>query len=253
MGLFSNLSTEGMETQEERVGGFSVFDSDIYEATIKVAYIGSSSSSPAKSFSLIADIDGKEYREDLWVMDSQGRNWYERKDRPGVKILSTGFTLANAIAMLVTGKPLQQLQEQEKQVNIYDKDEKKEVPKAVPVFMELKDKKIYLAIQKQTEQKQKKEGNTYVDVPGETRDVNELMHVFHHPGKFTLQEAQNAVKAGKPAMEAEPVFFDSWLNAHKGKTRDKTKSKSGGQDGTAGSPPKPSEGAATSATPSLFG
>ena len=40
--LFGNLTTDGLEEAEDRIGGFQPLDTDIYIGTIKTAYAGQS-------------------------------------------------------------------------------------------------------------------------------------------------------------------------------------------------------------------
>ena len=55
--VFSNLTGNGLEESQDRLGGFSLLDTDIYVGTIKMAY-GGSSASGALNVTLVFDFDG---------------------------------------------------------------------------------------------------------------------------------------------------------------------------------------------------
>ena len=60
--IFGNLTTEGLEESQDRLGGFRVLDTDAYTGVIKAAYAGKSPHSKAQSISVILDLPGGGYR-----------------------------------------------------------------------------------------------------------------------------------------------------------------------------------------------
>lgn len=229
MGMFGGLTQDGLEKTEDRLGGYAPKETDAYESTIKVAY-GTTAQSGAKAVTIVAELpDKSEYRETIYVTNKKGENFFLNKDDQTKKVALPGYTTINDICLVTTDKPLEELAEEEKVVNIYDKDAGREIPKSVPVLIELTGKKVILGISKALENKSVKQGDAYV-ATADTREVNTISKVFHHPSKFTVVEAREGLK--------EAVFHDSWLQRNKGKTQDKRSIK----DGAAPAAGRPSSG-----------
>lgn len=250
MSLFKNLKSEGLEESKDVLGGGGFTrETDIYNFKIKVAYAGASDKG-AQFIQLVLD-DGKEYRETVYITNKKGENFYMAKDKDGKesgkKAPLPGFTLIDDICQIVASKPLCEMDTEEKVVQVYDFDAKKDLPKAVQVLTDLTGGSISLAIQKSIEDKKKKEGNDYVPT-GETRDVNNAEKAFDTESKYTVNEARQELEA--------PVFWDAWLEKNKGKTKDKT-DKSGGKQGAPGAAGAPKGSAPVNgeapARKSLFG
>lgn len=255
MGLFGNLTDDGLEQKEDRVGGSSYSrETDVYELEIKVAYAGKSSGGAQFVAMILSDNDGKEYRETFYVTGKNGQNYYMAKDKDGKetgkKRALAGFDHVNDICLVTTDKPLSAQDTEEKTVKVYDADAKQELPKSVPVLVDLLGKKVYLAIYKRLENKSQKDSSGNYVAIAETRDVNTTEKVFHFPTKMTVKEATDGAEA--------PTFFDSWVEAHKGKVMDRRTIKDGeaGQAGrpgrSAGAPPT-SGGSSGNERKSLFG
>lgn len=237
MGLFGNLGTEGLEQKEDRIGGGSwVRETDVYDMEIKVAYAGQSQKGARfVDFTFINNGkggDGKEYRETFYVTNQKGENWFPAKDKDGKptgkKCALPGFEHVNDICLVTCDKELSQMDDEEKTVNVWDSEAKRQLPKSVPVLVELTGKRVYLAIQKTLKNKTQNVNGTYEPI-ADTRDVNTVEKVAHHPTKMTVLEAQE----GK-----DPAFIDAWIEANKGKTKDKRtiKDGEGGQSGRPGRP-----------------
>ena len=215
--MFGNLTTNGLEKTEDRLGGFSVFDSDAYDAKIKVAY-GGQADSGAKFVQLVADINGREYRETIYVTNRAGENFFLNKQDNTKKVPLPGFTIIDHICLATTGKSLAEQPIEDKVVQIYDYDAKKELPKSVPVLTELTGQNVTLGILKNLENKSEKRGNEYV-ATAETRDTNNIDKVFDTNSKMTVTEALN--------NETEAKFYAAWVQKNKGQTRDKREIKDG--------------------------
>jgi hypothetical protein len=246
--LFGNLTNNGLEESQDRLGGFRVRDTDAYTGTIKVAYAGVSSRSKAQSVSIILELEaGGEYRETFWVTNGEGNNYYLDKNDKSKKNPLPGFTIVDDICMVTTEKPLSQQTAEDKVINVYDPDQKKELPKSVPMLVDLLGKKVTLGIVKELKNKQVKDANDkYVDT-ADTREENTTDKVFHYPSNLTMVEARRGVTNAQ--------FYGSWVEANRGKARDKRSIKDGAQNGQAGRPgaggPPKANGAAKPAT-SLF-
>lgn len=225
MSIFGGMTTEGLEDSQDRVGGFSPFDTDAYDVKIKVAYAGQSTAG-AKSITFVFDAGGREYRETIYYTNRKGENFFLNKDDSTKKVPLPGFTTVNDICLVTTEKPLAEQATEEKVVKVWDTDAKAEVPKSVPVLVDLIDKELTLGIVKQLENKTEKQGHEYVPI-AETRETNIIDKVFHGPTKGTVVEARNEQEAG--------TFFKTWVDRNKGNTRDRRSIKDG-QAGTAGRP-----------------
>lgn len=267
MGLFSNLTTDGVEETEERVGGGSfVRESGIYTMNIKLAYAGASDGG-AQNITFVFD-DGKEFRTTVYYTDRNGNNFYHPK-KPNSqerdttkKVFLPGFETVNDICILATDKGLKEQNTEEKVVNLWDKDAKRELPKSVHVLVDLLGKSIDLAILKTLENKTEQQGTDWVAI-ADTVERNELVKAFHSEFKVTVKEAGRAtggIVNGEPVdKDGNPVrgFYDKWLEQNQGKVKDKTdKSLSGNQSGRPGaSRPQQSNANAGGGAPrkSLFG
>ena len=243
MSLFGNLTTDGLEEAQDRLGGFSVRESDAYTGTIKAMYAGKSTSSNAQSITLIMDMEaGGEYRETYWITNGKDENFYLDKQDQNKKHPLPGFTIIDDICMMTTNKPLSAQQTADKIVNVYDPNVKQEVPTSVPMLIEVLGKKVTLGLIKEIKNKQKKDANgNYVDTE-ETREENVTDKVFHHPSNLTLVEAKRQVQT--------PAFYQQWIEKNRGKDKDR-RSKGNGNAGAPGKPPVAGQAAAKTA--SLFG
>lgn len=239
--MFGKLTTDNLEKAEDRLGGgYSPRETDIYTFKINAAYAGQSSGG-AMSVSLICQDDIGEFRETLYITNKSGENFFTKD---GKKIPLPGFTIINDLCLIVTGEPLANQEPEDKVINVYDFDAGKEVPTSVPMIMPLIGAEVSLAIQKVIEDKNVKNANGEYVPSGETREVNNIVKVFHTETKMTVAEALDGADEAK--------FWDLWLEKNKGKTYNKA-SKSAPQGGK----PVPTRGAAPAgggaARPSIFG
>lgn len=253
MSMFGDMTRESHEAAEDRLGGFQVYDTDIYSGTIKLAY-ASQAPSGARCINFEFDFGGKTYKETVYYTNKKGENFFLNKDDKTKKVSLPGFTLVDDICLLTTETPLSGQATEEKVVNVYDRDAKKELPKSVPMLMDLLGKPISLGIVRATVNKTEKNSNgDYVPVAsGETRDENNIDKAYHTETQLTVVEAQRELTKGE--------FWGKWVEANKGKTRDKTV-KNLNTSGNAGRPGNgPPQSSANSNTPgaaparkSLFG
>ena len=245
MSLFKNMtSTQDMEKSEDRLGGFSPLNSDIYIATVKNFFAGESKGG-AMSLTLIADVGGgKEYRETVYITNKQKENYFIQKGS-GKKSPLPGFTVANDICLIATGKELNELETEEKIVKVWDPETKTEQPKSVPVVTEVIGQKVALGILRQLENKNEKGSDGEYHPTPETRESNIIDKVFHPEAKMTVAEARD----GKKTSE----FWDAWLKKNQGQTRDRRELKDDGKVGGKSSPPTGGKGEQAAPRKSLFG
>jgi hypothetical protein len=223
--IFSGLTTEGLEETEDRLGGYTVYPSAIYNAVIKMAYAGKATSG-AHFVAFEFDLGGGQtYRETCYFTNKKGENFWINEAKKKVPL--PGFTMIDDICLLTTEQPLASQNTEDKMVKVYDSEAKKEVPKSVPVLMDLIGKPISLGILKQLESKNAKNAAGEYVATGETRDTNIIDKAFHTDTKLTVVEA----RAGKDAGE----FWDKWLEKNKDVVRDR-RAKTGGASGGAGRP-----------------
>lgn len=240
----SNIKTEGLENQGDRLGGFSVLESDVYDGRIKLAYAGESKGG-AKSMTFHFELDGgREYRETVYVTSGREKGQKNYYEKDGKQYPMPGFTVANDIALCATGKGLLEQTFEEKVVKLYDRDAGGEVPTKVQAATSLIGQPITLAIMKEKHDKTTEVNGQYVPT-GEFVDKNSIDKAFHTETGLTVSEAT----ANKPAE-----FKVKWAEKNRGQVRDKSK----GAPGTAGAPgqaarPAPTAGAAPAQTKNLFG
>jgi hypothetical protein len=246
MGIFGNLTNEGLEDAQDRLGGFAPLDTDAYDTKIKLAY-AMQSQGGAHGVVLIGDVGGREYRETLWVTNRKGENFFLNRDDKTKKVPLPGFTVVDDICLATTEKPLAEQETEEKVVNIWDADAKKELPKSVPVLTGLIGQTVTLGIVNQLVNKNEKDGAGEYQPTAETRNENVIEKVFHTPTKMTMVEARNG--------KTEGAFFQTWVDRNKGQVRDRRTIKDGSDAGSSGRPGGAPQSGAGAGAPkkSLFG
>ena len=239
---FGNLGTDGLEQARDSLGGGGAIDSDSYTGTIKLAFAGASSGG-ARFLAVHIDLNGREYRETLYVTNKQGQNFYEKG---GKKIPLPGFTVANDLALLAIGYPLSAQTIEEKVVSLYNFEERKEIPTKVQAVTSLMGKEITVGVLKSIIDKTKKNEQTGAyDPTGETREENNIDKVFHAESKKTVSEFTSGAESAE--------FHDKWVEKNKGQVRNKATGATGktGLPGQAAA--APAAGGGKPAGKSLFG
>ena len=241
---FGNLGTDGLEEARDTLGGGGAIDSDSYTGVIKLAYAGASSGG-ARFLAVHVDVNGREYRETLYVTNKQGQNYYEKG---GKRIPLPGFTVANDLALLSTGHPLSAQDVEEKIAQLYNFEERKEIPTKVQAVTSMMGKSITIGVLKSIVDKTKKNEQTGAyDPTGETREENNIDKVFHAETKKTVSEFTGGVANGE--------FHDKWVEKNKGQVRNKATGatgKSGLPGGQGGAAPA-AGGGKPAGSKSLFG
>ena len=246
MSIFANLSNDGLEKTEDRLGGFAVYATDSYDAIIKMAYADKADSGAMCVAFTFAMPGGKEYNETIYITNKQGENFFLNKDDKTKKVPLPGFTTVDDICLCATEKPLSEQPTEERQVKIYDKTEKKEIPKARQVLVDLLNQPVTLGIQNILENKTVKNETTgNYDATAEERNINTIAKVFHTETKLTMVE----VREGQ-----DPTFHSKWVEKNKDKVMDRrTYGKNGGKSGTPGKAAPQAGSAPAAPTKSLFG
>lgn len=244
--MFDNLNTEGLEGPTDRLGGFSLLETNAYDGVIKLAYVTTSASSKAQCVNLVVDYNGHEMRDRFWVTNRNGEPSYEGKgNNKGKKFMLPGFESANDACLMATGMGLADQTIEDKTISLWDSDAKKELDKVVPVITSILGKPITGAVERQTINKQENTGSEWVDTNDKV-DINETVKFFRTETKMTTAETLR-----KEPIADEDLFYTKWLDKNKGKTRNKFKEVAGGASaapgGGTGSP-----GAAGQKSASLF-
>ena len=214
MSMFSDIQTPQNVVEEKDVlgGGFKPLDTDVYLATIKHAY-GSTAQSGAKAVNFEFELeDGRKYRETLYVTSREGKPTYT--NQKGEVNYLPSYSIVDGIALFTTQKPLNEQATEPRTINLYDFNAKKELPKEVPMLMDMVGKQVKLAISLNLVDKTTKNDNTGKYEPtGETKEENSITKVFHPVSNKTVPE----VKASQEAS-----FHDAWLAKNKGQVFDRT-------------------------------
>lgn len=242
---FGNLKSDGLEESQDRLGGFQARESGVYDFKIKAFYAGQADSG-AKNVSVILEDSKGEYRETIYVTNKAGENWFINKDDKTKKVPLPGFTTIEDICLCTVGKPLAEVEWEEKVIKLYDYDQKKEVPTSVLMAVEMLGADITVGLIQTLKNKGAKQADgSYADTAEERTEVN-IAKVFEFNTKLTVAEARNS--------QTEAEFYGKWAEKNKGVVVDKRTIKDG-QGGKA--VPKPQAGGAAAAAgapkKSLFG
>ena len=232
--IFAKAKPAAEKVEDDYVGGGGALVTDIYPATIKYAYIGKAAHSDARSLVLSLKIGNSEVQRTIWMTDKHGNVTYDDKKTKEKKNLP-GFNQVNSLCMLIASKEVGNMDVEEKTLNLYDFDSKKEIPQAVDCFVDLHGQSIQVAIQQQIVDKTTKNESTGDYEPtGETRVVNEFIKFFPEDRLVTISEVAHFVKSlggdfdevlkdgdlGKAIskMENDGDYATTWLEKNRGET-----------------------------------
>lgn len=238
MSLLKNLETKAnVEGEKDVLGGGGVLDTNVYPMKVKVAYF-TSAASGAVAINLQGDVDGKEIRQQFWVLSGNDKGNKNTYTKDGKEYYLPSFLTANSLALLTVGKELSQLDVEKKVIKLYDFEAKEERPTEVDVLVELTGQLIQAGIQKQTVDKNEKGDDGKYYPTGETREINEVVKFFRYDDGLTVPEIEKGVTEAK--------FKDDWVGKWAGKVINKAK---GNKDGAKSGLPS---GGAKTGTSSLF-
>lgn len=233
------------EVEEDFLSGGGILDTDIYPATVKYAFIGKAANSDARNLTLCLKINKLEVTRQIWMTNKKGDVTYKDKKTGEEKNLP-GYNQVNALCMLLCSKEVGDMDVEEKTLNLYDFDAKKEVPQSVDCFVDLHGENLQVAIQRQTVDKtEKNESTGDYDPTGETRDQNEFIKFFPEDRLVTISEVAHFVKSlggdfeevmsdgdlGKAInkMKDDGDYATKWLDKNRGETYDKSTGKKEGK------------------------
>lgn len=214
MNMLANLKTDdAIEDEKDVLGGSRTRESGLYPMTVSMAYL-SQSAGGATSLNLTLKDDAGEIRQTLWMTSGKakgGLNYYT--DKNGEKKYLPGFVHANSLCLLAVGKEISALDTEDKVLNIYSPEAKKEMPTKVPVLMDLLNQEILVGLIKQVVDKSAKDAAGNYQPTGETREENEIDKLFRARDRMTTAEIR--------AQAGEAAFADSWETKWKGQTKNK--------------------------------
>ena len=238
MSLLKNLETKAnVEGEKDVLGGGGVLDTNVYPMKVKVAYF-TTAASGAVAINLQGDVDGKEVRQQFWVLSGNDKGNKNTYTKDGKEYYLPSFLTANSLALLTVGKELSQLDVEKKVIKLYDFEAKEERPTEVDVLVELTGQLIQAGIQKQTVDKNEKGDDGKYYPTGETREINEVVKFFRYDDGLTVPEIEKGVTEAK--------FKDDWVAKWAGKVINKAK---GNKDGAKSGLPS---GGTKTGTSSLF-
>lgn len=210
-------------------GGFKNLTSDVYQFEILLAYFSKSSGgAKAVNLELKNVATGNKHRFTTYVSNKQGSIKYKDKQTGELKYLP-GFQSMDSLCLLAAGKPLVTIQDlaETKTINLYNYDQKREVPTDVPMLMPLIGKVIKAGVLEVIENKNAKNQSTGQYEPtNEKRTSNELDKFFRDRDDMTVGEIIS--------KKTEAVFIKEWKEKWQGKPNDKFKAVT--QSGTSGVP-----------------
>ncbi|AMD43399.1 hypothetical protein ZC03_012 [Pseudomonas phage ZC03] len=215
MSLLKKLNTGGKDVEQAKDtlgGGSFIRESNIYIAEIVVAYLTESQNgATAVNFEFKME-DGNNYRETIYVSNRDGETFYSKD---GKKYPLPGFTTVDNICMITTEKGLAEQETEDKTLMLWDFESGKEIPREVPVLVELTGQSVALGILHVKENKTAKNESTGKYEPiNEARELNTISAVFHPEAKVTVNEAMEG---------RDPAFWDAWLKRNEGRLVDKYK------------------------------
>jgi hypothetical protein len=234
--LFAGLTSKGLEEAEDRLGGGRhIFDTNVYEnVDVKLAYAGASPSG-ARYVSLVLLIEGNEYEETIYITNSKGENFFERD---GKKQQMPGFVTVNELCLTATGSELEDQETEERQIEVWSYEEKKNVRQARAVLTDLTGATVSIALRKATEPKTKKtdrvkDGKPVYEDTAEDRTINEIVKCFHPETRASVSEIKRAQKDDKPI---EAKFINEWAEKYRGTVYNKRKGGAASKGSTEGAP-----------------
>ena len=211
---------KNVETQSiENVGGSFAWESGVYDAVIKMAYLNQSAKE-AVSLNIILEKNSgnfSELRESFWVRSGKEKGNKVTYTKDGKEYPLPGYSIANSLCVAVTGDRLPKCMDsaEKKTIKIWNPDQQKEMPTERPVITSLIGKTVKVAVHQVVEDKQaKNEKGEYVST-GASRTVNQCKFFGNAEGK-TAEE----ISEDKPAEK-----FDKWAKKNTGTVVDKSTSK----------------------------
>lgn len=214
MSLLSTLNTSNdVQEDTDTLGGSGPWPTDLYKLNVSMAYLIESTSGAIGVVLHMKNESGQELRETVYISSGTAKGkktYYETQD--GTRKNLPGYSLIRSLTRMTLDQEPLAVTTEAKIVNVYDFDAKKEVPKEVPVMVDLLGKEITAAVVHKISDKTAKNAQGAYAPTGEVREHNELTKFFHLPSGLTLTEAMGGETEGK--------FIHSWKEKNQGQVID---------------------------------
>lgn len=220
--MFKDLESklEGVEEQQDRLGGQYTLESGVYDGTMKLAYITDSSRSKSKCLTTVIDVNGFELTTRTWFLNGEGEPTYSRN---GKTAMLPGYELINDMHLVTTGVAISEATVEDKTIKVWDSDAQGEIDKNLPVVTSMLGKPITIAVLKVIENKTAKNESTgEYENTAEKRTVNEIDKVFHTESRKTVVELMKKVD-----LPLDKLFITKWGDKNSGEERDRFKQPAG--------------------------
>ena len=216
MGLFSNVkSSTKTEKVTDRVGGFVIHETGVYEATLRRMY---ASKADSGSLGVTLELDlftdpnsDKTTRmtKTIYVTNSEGENFFiSQKDNK--QYMNSGWLMIDAIANFATDGEAGLAELETEEVFIKRTVDGQETTVTVEGYPEVADLSLNIGLMKVNKPVSKKVDGKWVDTE-EMRDENEIERIFNEEGFTFLEWEANQLDA--------PEFINKWEKEWKGKTK----------------------------------
>lgn len=226
----NDMDDAGVVEAKDVTIGRKIFDSNLYNATVKLAY-GDLYLGDAKRRIINLEVEIEEdgekfpFQTRIWLTDKEtGKIYKEKKDTDKetgkdvlIKVPVYGYTQGNEIARLVTGRGI--LEDQKlvsKELQVWDATEKKNVSQMKQVFAEWTGKPLGIAMLREIQDEFRQGKAT-----GRTAERNNVAKYVAPKTFFTANEI--ASKA------TEAKWSKKWIATNKGKVNDRSTVKKDGQ------------------------
>jgi len=218
----SNLSMQtDVQVEELSTGGGSfLWDTGIYDCVVDMAYFDVSKGG-ARSLNLtLLNNDGKKLKQTFYVTNRKGETTY--MNAKGEKRYLPGFSVSTNLCVTSVNEDLGSVDDasEMKTVNVYNFDQRKEVPTEKKVATTLLGKKVKAAIFKQVVNKRVNDGTgNYVD-SAETKEENEIKDFYFADSGLTVSEKTKGIE--------EAIMSLKWAERNTGKLINRAKPVAGG-------------------------
>ena len=228
-----NLPSDVKVEKERDSVGRGALASDVYKGVVELVYLDKSAGG-AISVNIQFKTQDQVVNQTVYISNRKGKFTYAGKngDAP-----LPGYSQMDAFFTALTGKNLAQQAKEDKVINLYDFEARKELPVKREVFIDALNLPIACGITLVKEEKTTKESN-YKEGTGEYYTKNEFNKWFDADTGLTAVEKQ--------AGETSPKFLEAWKTKFVGETITRNAKNSGAVKGA------PATAAAAKPTTSLF-
>jgi hypothetical protein len=227
--LLKGLSTgENIKTETDSVGGGGPVPSGIYPSVVTMAFLQTSKSGALGVNLHLKEDGGKTIRQVIYITSGNAKGNKNTFEKDGVTSFLPGYNSIDSLCLLTVGSGLTEMDTETKVVNVYDFDQKKEVPTEVEVIVGLLGQRIQAGIQKQIVDKNVLNGEGKYVPSGETREVNEIDKFFRDEDGMTTAEIRGGAE--------EAGFYADWKKTWTGVVRNRTSNTTAATAGGSGTP-----------------